>query len=447
MRISKPTDLLKGKRSLPVIFTCLLFVISLTVLAPQARAFCFLCDIEQNVQQVQILNQFDKQLHEQTRREINQHTDDDFEKHEQWMLNVYFNDYWGVAMMKMAEQLSAVAMDQMMIVGTFFDAKHQMETNRLFQELAAKAHKDYHPSEGLCAIGSTAKFLGNSERNADLAAWTLSRRSMARQLMNKNGVATEGQKTDRESRIRHFLSTYCDGNDMGGNLRNICLGGVADERKNKDVDYVRTVEAPMTIQTNFNDNQASADETDLMALQANLFANETFRNSIPANYMGQRNNVPLAMQDGNLQRYLDMRAITAMRGVAQNSFNDIAGMKTANTGDEDSAKYVQAAIKQLSPGMSDDQARTIVGTNPSYDAQMEILTQKLLQDSQFYTDLYDKPANVARKGVAIQAISNIQERDNYKVTLRSEMLWSQLLELELIKAQSYVQSKMENKGK
>jgi hypothetical protein len=49
--------------------------------------------------------------------------------------------------MAMTEQLSAVAMQQMEIIGTFLDAKQQLETQRLFQEMAAQAQKDYTPSE------------------------------------------------------------------------------------------------------------------------------------------------------------------------------------------------------------------------------------------------------------------------------------------------------------
>lgn len=420
-----------------------LFLFGLSLVPTRSAYACSLCDPIFNLAQVQIINAYAELKHEQTRRNVNRHTDEQFEKQKDWDLNVFFNDYWGNAMMLMAEQLSAVALDQMMIVGTFFDAKHQLETQRLFGQLAAQAHKDYQPSEGLCSMGSTYRNLAYAERNADLTSWTLSRRSLARQLMNKNSIGTEGQVTDSASRVALYLKTYCDKNDNARNLDGICDNGVTNERKNKDVDFVRTLYSPMSLDANFSDNTATNDETDLLAFQANIFANTINKTAMASGYVDQQYNVYTGKQDGNLQQFLDLRAIAAMRGVAQTSFNDLAGMKTSgSTTASGNALYIQAAIKQLSPGMSDADAQKIAGNNPSYDAQMEILTQKLLQDSQFYTDLYDKPANIARKGAALQAIATIQDRDNYKSTLRSEMLWSQLLELKLIEAQSNMQNRI-----
>ena len=435
----------KARLRLAVFFTAVFLAVSAFMPAKSAHAACSLCDPVFNLMQVEIINAYAEIKHEQTRRNVNTHTTEEFDRQREWDLNVYFNEYWGKAMMMMTEQLSAVALDQMLIVGTFFDAKHQMETQRLFGQLAAQAHKDYSPSEGLCTIGTTYRNLGYAEGNANVTSWILSRRSMARQLQNSNGVATEGQVTDSKSRTALFLSTYCDVNDNAGNLQGVCTGGGAADRKNKDVDYVRTLEAPMSINANFTDANLTPDETDLLALQANLFANTITKTSVSSARVNQDAATKTDTQDPSLQAYLDTRAVIAMRSVAQSSFNDLAGMKSAGTtAGTGNGPYIQAVIKQLSPAMSDADAAAIVGANPSYDAQMDVLTQKLLQDPQFYTDLYDKPANVARKGVALQALATIQDRDNYKSALRSEMLWSQILELQLIQAQSYLQNRVTN---
>ena len=71
---------------------------------------------------------------------------------------------------------------------------------------------------------------------------------------------------------------------------------------------------------------------------------------------------------------------------------------------------------------------------------MEVLTKKIFQRPEFFTDLYDKPANVARKGVAIQAIALMQDRDLFKSNLRNEAMMSILVELELLRAQEIVRN-------
>jgi hypothetical protein len=71
----------------------------------------------------------------------------------------------------------------------------------------------------------------------------------------------------------------------------------------------------------------------------------------------------------------------------------------------------------------------------SYYAQMEILSKKIFQRPEFYTNLYDKPANVSRKAASLQAIGMMLDRDIFETNLRTEMLISMLLELQVIKEQ------------
>ena len=107
----------------------------------------------------------------------NLHFDTTIENHRDWMLEVFWGDRIAgndpgllAAMMLMAEQLTANAIQQVEIIGTFFDAKHQLETQRLFQTLTARAHKDYHPSEELCEVATASRSLASSERSSDLTA-------------------------------------------------------------------------------------------------------------------------------------------------------------------------------------------------------------------------------------------------------------------------------------
>lgn len=420
----------------------LLSALLFAVMPHQALA-CGICDSMSNIQVDQEVEQNMTDLHNDTRQIINDHTDKDFEDYEKWLVEDYFKQRILPAMASMAEQMSAVAMQQMEILGTFLDAKHQLETQRLFQQLAAQAHKDYHPSEGMCTIGTAARSLAGADRNAEMTALILSRRSQERQLLNKNSSAHEGRKSDRKSRAEQFKTTYCDTNDNNQGLVGICAGsgGVggtapADNRKNKDIDFTRTLWGPLTLNINLNDAQATEDETDVMALESNLYSHVVFEDVLA--------NAQLKDNLANQQMLMNMRSIVAKRSVAENSFQALAAMKSQGTTDNaGTAQYLQAAIQQLNGDITADQAKALIGENPSYYAQMEILTKKLLQDPQFFTDLYDKPANVARKGVALQAISLMQDRDFYKSNVRSEAILSVLLELEVMNAQKKVQDEVD----
>ena len=95
---------------------------------------------------------------------------------------------------------------------------------------------------------------------------------------------------------------------------------------------------------------------------------------------------------------------------------------------------MQNVIKGL--GLTDTtEINNLIGENPSYDTQMEILTKRLYQDPKFYVNLYDTPANVKRQKTAMKAVSLMQDRDMYESLQRSEMLMSVLLEMKLLKAQ------------
>ena len=75
---------------------------------------------------------------------------------------------------------------------------------------------------------------------------------------------------------------------------------------------------------------------------------------------------------------------------------------------------------------------------------MEILTKKAYQDPRFYTNLYDKPANVERKGAAIQAIGLIQKFDMLKSYLRTEASLSILLELAVEELQDEIEDAIDS---
>lgn len=360
---------------------------------------------------------------------INNHTTDRFQEHQDWMVDDFFIRDLLPNLMAMTEQLSAVAMQQMEIVGAFLDAKHQLETQRLFQEMAAQTHKDYNPSEEVCTIGTTIRSLAGSERPGVLTSLQLAKHSMDRQNLNANKNSTEGPKEDLEGRIAQFRRVYCEAKDDNNNLENICGSGVSQLRKNKDVDYTRTLANPETLDLDFSDATLSADEEDILALSSNLYSHDVFA-QIPA--------AQLKNNDKNQEIFFDQRSLIAQRSVAAHSFQEIAAMKTKGVVDAEPVQYLQSVLEGV--GIPNVDAQAILGENPSYYQQMGVVTKALFQRPEFYVGLYDRPANVARKGVALQALSLMQKRDIFKSALRSEAIISLILELELRNAQDAAQN-------
>lgn len=409
---------------------CILGLLIPLILATprKAEAACFCC-----------CSQMARSIMDSVRQEINtqhdstvKHISDEFVQHERWLVETYLQAYWGKAMMMMTEQMTTVSMYQMQILGSFLDAKHQIETQRLFSELSAQAMKDYTPSDSLCTIGSAARSMGQADFNGTLTRNLMQKWSRNRQLLNANSNASEGKKEDREGRLAQFLLNYCDVNDDNLGLATICNAAVTQERKNKDVDYGYTISQPWTLNINFGDTTITNDEEDVLALAANLYSHDVF------DYFGKT-----LLQDSpvNQQLYLDLRSIVAKRSIAEQSFQAIAAMKASGTSAAaGTADYLRAVMRQLGIA-SDAEVDALIGENPSYYAQMEILTKKLFQTPDFFVDLYEKPANAARKGAALEALNLIQENDIFNSALRSEQMMGVLLELRLETVQNDVQNK------
>lgn len=377
-----------------------------------------------------------------------EHIVDEFVEHREWMVEELFEGHILPAMMLMAEQLTAMAMWQVMTIGTFLDAKHQLETQRLFQQLMAEAHKDYQPSEGMCTFGTNVRSLAASDRNTELTAAGISARGLQRELLSGDALAGNGQTSDYMSRLGQFRDLYCNRSDNAGQLNELCPGQSVDPgRTNNDIDYTHMVDSPLTLRLDFTeagdeDHAANAhaetvspDEEDILALSANLYAHQVAP-TIPLTYLavgGQAN-------PQGVTSYMDIRAIAAKRSVARNSFAAITAMKS--NGADEVQPYLYAIMKEM--GITDEEEiMKYLGNRPSYNAQMEILTKKLYQNPVFYTELYDKPANINRKTVAMQAIELMQRRDMYRSILRSEATLSVMLETALIPMQEQVRNELD----
>ena len=111
-------------------------------------------------------------------------------------------------------------------------------------------------------------------------------------------------------------------------------------------------------------------------------------------------------------------------------------------GDTEVAPFLKAILKEAGVDPKDIEIR--LGKKPSYFAQMEILTKDIYQNPEFYSNLYDKPANVERKSAALLAIEIMQDRDIYKSLLRSEAVLATLVEVMLSKEHQRIIENLDN---
>lgn len=354
------------------------------------------------------------------------HMSAEISQHRNWIVSDYFKNYIRPALASMTTQLQTVGLQQVQIIGSFFDAKHQLETQRLLQTMTAQAHKDYHPSEGLCKIGTNTRSLAASTQKASFSQMAIASRMMNRQLSNGDGLSSKGSAQDRDSRLQQFITTYCNKSDHAGALTDLCADSTPDpERINLDINYTNTLGSKLTIEMDALEGTAPSDDAeDIFALSSNLFANEVLP-TIPAGLLVNSDGTPSA----NVNYLLDVRAIAAKRSVAQNSFAAITALKAE--GDPGAAPFLKAILAES--GISPEDIENRLGENPSYHAQMEVLTKDIYQNPVFYANLYDKPANIERKGTALLAIELMQDRDIYNSLLRSEAVLATLIEVMLQK--------------
>lgn len=332
-----------------------------------------------------------------------------------WMWNYNI----GNALMNWTNDLTSIGMMQVASFGMNVDSDHVADTMTIFATLTADAHRDYQPDVGMCTIGTAARSLALNSRRGEFTAHTIVENQIDRLTNSRNSSAASGPADDKNARIAQMKRRFCDAKDAGGVMGNaVCNPVTPVEGRNRDVDFNTTVMAPLTINVDYTDPYPTGPEEDVMGLSANLYAHHVF-----PPFPNQ-----LLSNDRGRSYMMDQRAIAAKRSVATYSFGSIVGMKSAgSTTSVVHAPYLRAVLEQL--GVPAGETTSYLGERPSYYAQMELLTKKIFQQPTFYTNLYERPTNVERKGAAIHAIRMIQDMDKFNSVLRSEQNLSVLLEL------------------
>jgi hypothetical protein len=407
------------------IFFALIFSAALIfVPARKAEAACFGCFPGDTAIAQLIIEEFHVEMEDQ----IMSYISDEFAEHRDWMMTTFFEAEVLPALMMFTEQMSAVGMEQVFIFGTFLDAKQQLETQRLFQQLQFEAQRDYQPSDEFCWFGTNVRSMGATEQLGKLNAASLSAMQMKRQLGNINGSASESRDQEKANRWDQFVADYCDPDDnnriigtAGTGLQAVCPGGT---RVNNDIDYTRVIDEPRTIDVAFDDATLTNSEKDILSMSNNLYGHDVLTREADNEYLKNREYQHL---------YLALRSVAAKRSVAQNSFDSLIALKASGTdgmqGASRTREFLGAVMAEL--GVPAAEIFPMIGEQPSYYAQLEILAKKIYQNPDFFSGLYDSPANVERKSVALKAIDLMLDRAIYESQLRQEMATSVLLSAKL----------------
>lgn len=368
--------------------------------------------------------------HSSTRSQINANTTADRESLEQdFWLDEMVPDVIVPAAKEMWDQIITLSYFHAEIVGMFFDAREQLDTQRSLQRLQARAHKDYIPSESLCKYGTMVKSLAASEIKSRRVPLAMAKRSRDRQTKLVNHAGSHGPDLDFETRRNQFQTTYCDPDANNGHLDELCASSNDSERWNRDINYTRTIDEPLTLDLDFTEHALTDTEEDVVALGKNLYANEIFKG--PERRLLQE---PQAEDE-----LMNLRSVIAKRSVAEHSYNSILALKAKGT--ESSQEYLRELVMEL--GMPEDEANYYLSDVPSYYAQMEILTKKIHQDPAFITNLIDTPANVERQQAVMKSFELMQQRDFFESLVRSEMLLSVLLEMKIMEHQKQIQNRID----
>ncbi|MCB1533006.1 MAG: hypothetical protein KDJ35_09080, partial [Alphaproteobacteria bacterium] len=200
-----------------------------------------------------------------------------FNHYRNWFVGTFFDQYVLRDFLLLSQQMSAIGMQQAMIVGTFFDGQTQLETQRLFNQLENEAHRDYLPTQDFCMFGTNVRSLAATEAQSRYYSLAMDARSMARHMGSANQVASSPDN-DKRARWDVFTEKYCDPQDnnwransasVPTGLQGVCQGtGGDNERVNIDIDYTRLIDNPRTLDVTFN---GSEDQEDVFALASNLY--------------------------------------------------------------------------------------------------------------------------------------------------------------------------------
>lgn len=352
-----------------------------------------------------------------------------------WILGTFYNNTVIPEYRNWGQQLAQTIVMEARMIGGFYDAQNFLGAQLDLQRLSAEASRNYTPSEAMCQFGTLSRSLGASDEKARANQRRMSEVALNRSLGTFAGLGSTGRGQDNSDRIENFVANLCSKTDENNVLELVCNNAsVTDKRLNRDIHYPRTLGVPETLRVNLTDGSLTAEESDLVMLAHNLYGSTT--------WIKRFSEYDFKSGTGQ-QLYQLVRSVTAKRALAENSFNAYVGMKAQGSGA--SYTYMDKVMQNLGMATGDRQAYFGAGTEPSYYAQMEVLTKRIYQDPQFYANLMDGRANVSRQMAAMEGLGLMQDRDIYTSMSRSEMLLALYVEMEARQLKSKIQNNTTNR--
>jgi len=306
-------------------------------------------------------------------------------------------------------------------IGAMLDGRTFMDTTRSLQVSTAQTLRNYTPSNQVCKFGTLSRSIAGADAVSKKNQLAFSK-LLTDRTINKSGTVYGDPEQGVVAMLSNFKKKYCNTVDSGGGLEKYCATST-DELYNHDVDFTRVFDVPLTIDADFSDSAITNDKESVMA----LFEKLSF--VPPAMIGGSGSN---GLSDGNTLQIQDIRALNALRTVSANSFASLVAEKSKAS--SQSTTYLNTVLTEL--GLQPAEVTKLLGANPSYFAQMEVMTKKIFQNPSFYANLYDSEANVDRQRVAMKALELQQDRDFLESLRRREMMLSVLLNAKLRNEQS-----------
>ena len=338
------------------------------------------------------------------------------QNHSQTLADNYVSGF-----MKMTAELGASTMKQTELDAmTKVDVPNALETLDKIHGADIKAHRDFSPYEPLCKAGTLSSNMTASRVRGTVATEMLNGQMMDLELARSDPKVAQGRLSRKRNQVATYRNFHCSASDNGGQNKNFCGKNVKPENINMDINAYETLIKPLTISVDPFDSELTDEEVNFTALVENLIVPESNIYAPPG----------VMMYETVLSAYQDVRSVAAMRGLVRNSILSYAGRKMGIKQEDDSiAPFAEAALKDM--GMDKEDIIELIGKNPSYEAQMALVTQMQFENPDFYVDISTDPAKVAKAKAMMMAFKNLQTAEMRKSAERSALLSSVWLELRL----------------
>ena len=266
------------------------------------------------------------------------------------------NKGWINGVREFTNQAVTTVINKSASIGGFFDAKNNVDALRAQQEKTAAAANKSMPSEQVCRFGTMSLGLAASDSLAKANRASLMQVMATRDFGKANTVYSQDPTGQTLARLKQFRTQYCNTEDSNDALSEFCKASkTSDVNLNRDIDYTSAIDAPSTLKFNLN-GQSGGDEQAILDMADNLFPPQPVNEVQNADY---------------LNNSIEYRSLQSIRNVAKNSFAAIVAEKAS--GSPNSGSYMPKLLKTF--GVSEDNAKRMIGENPSYYAQMEVLTK------------------------------------------------------------------------